>query len=54
MSRHDAGKGDRYRSVDQERYALNFDLCFGTPQEIEAAKERLAELDAAKDGPDSP
>lgn len=44
-----AGKGDRYRSVDQERYALNYDLCFGTEKEKAEARVRLAELDAIRD-----
>ncbi len=48
MGEHHGGKGDRYRSVDQERYALNYDLCFGTPKERAAAKVRLMELDAIK------
>ena len=49
MAEHHGGKGDRYRSVDQERYALNFDLCFGTPEEVAAARVRLMELDASKE-----
>ncbi len=48
MGEHHGGKGDRYRSVDQERYALNYDLCFGTPKERAAASVRLQELDAIK------
>jgi hypothetical protein len=26
---YEAGKGDRYRNVDQEKYANNYDLIFG-------------------------
>ena len=26
---YDAGKGDRYRKVDQEKFANNYDLIFG-------------------------
>jgi hypothetical protein len=26
---YEAGKGDRYRKVDQEKYANNYDLIFG-------------------------
>ena len=49
MSEHHGGKGDRYRSVDQERYRLNFDLCFGTPEERANARVQLDLLDALRE-----
>ena len=39
-----AGKGSRYRPVDQERYDLNYDLAFGNITQEEYDK-RIKELD---------
>ena len=44
---YDAGKGDRYRKVDSEKFANNYDLIFkkknGTVQDNSSSERTLAQ-----------
>ena len=37
---YEAGKGDRYRKVDQEKFASNYDLIFGKKNEDSSSEKR--------------
>jgi hypothetical protein len=46
---YEAGKGDRYRKVDKEKFANNYDLIFGKKknepvQDSPSAERALAEM----------
>ena len=48
---YDAGKGDRYRKVDQEKFANNFDLIFGKKNDKDSASTKcpVANTDTKED-----
>jgi hypothetical protein len=52
---YEAGKGDRYRKVDKEKFSNNYDLIFGKKknepvQDSPSAERALAESEAETKG----
>lgn len=37
---YDAGKGDRYRKVDQKKYENNYDLIFGKKKQAKENEDK--------------
>lgn len=49
---YEAGKGDRYRKVDQEKFASNYDLIFGKKNEnCSSEKRTVAQARSKTDKP---
>ena len=49
---YDAGKGDRYRKVDQEKFANNYDLIFGKKKNEPVQDSSSTERTVAQVGDD--
>jgi hypothetical protein len=47
---YDAGKGDRYRKIDQEKFANNYDLIFGKKKNEPVQDNPSAQCAVAQDG----
>ena len=47
---YDAGKGDRYRKVDQEKFANNYDLIFGKKKDDKVQNNPSPQCTVAQSG----
>jgi hypothetical protein len=50
---YDAGKGDRYRKVDSEKFANNYDLIFGKKKNEPVQDNPSPQCTLAQDGAES-
>ena len=50
---YDAGKGDRYRKVDSEKFANNYDLIFGKKKNEPVQDSSSTQCTVAQDGAES-